>query len=120
MGWLEAFRLRSAAIAYGRKLPNHLARAYGRGGTYTPGQVRTAVDALRLDPRFVALALAAYLDEADYQALLGDMPLPLDYGEARATFRRHLPRRPASASAGDDSWGPYATGDHSGDGAGHH
>jgi hypothetical protein len=125
MSWLEAFRLRRAAIAYARKLPNHLARAYGRGRTYTPGQIRTAVDALKLDPQFVALALAAYLEDCNYQDLRDGLPMTLDYNHARATFLRYLPGRPvsASASAEDGSWGPYSDasgGDHGGHGGGHH
>lgn len=126
MGWLDAFRLRSAALAYARKLPRHLARSYGRGRAYTTGQIETAVKALKLNPLFIALALAAYLDEADYAALADRLPLTLDYDEARARFRRSLPSgSPSSASsAGDDnSWGPYSdggSGDHGGHGGGHH
>jgi hypothetical protein len=113
-------------MGYARRLPGRLAQSYGYGQTYTPGQIRTAVGDSKLDPRFLALAMAAYLEEADYEGLRSELPRPLDYRWARETFRRYRPGRRPSASGTDDggSWGDYSAGDsgfgHGGHGGGHH
>ncbi|MDB5477130.1 MAG: hypothetical protein JWP49_2641 [Phenylobacterium sp.] len=119
MDWIDAIRLRRAAGAYARKLPNHLARAYGRGSSYTPGQIRRAVTALKLDPAFICVGLAAFLDEAEYLSLKADLLNPLEYTTARAAFIRRLPAR-VNAGSWDNanSSGAYVDGS-GGDVGGH-
>ena len=98
MGLLEAWRRREAARQYASTLLGYLARSYGRSATYTAGQISAAIKALRLDPGFIALALAAFQSEADYEAQRAALFRPLPYKTARRAFLREVPGRPSSAA----------------------
>jgi hypothetical protein len=52
----------------------------------------------RLDPDFVVLACAMFLDEETFDEFAPKMPVRLPYGEARALFMRAAPRALTSAS----------------------
>ncbi len=97
MGLFSTLRRNRAAKRYARQLPPWLQRNYGASERYTLPQIANGIAALRLDPRFVALALAAFLDEAEFEALRPQMPIALGYDEARELFRRHVPPKLSSA-----------------------
>ena len=98
MGWLERWRWHRAARAYARSLGSHFSRAYGGEPTYTPAQVDTAVHELRLDPRFIAIGYAEFIEASAYERLHSALPKPIDREIGRLLFDRYRP------------WG-YATGD---------
>jgi len=99
MGLLERLRLRQAAKTYARKLGPHLQRAYGASEHYSAGQIRTGVDKLRLDPKFIIFAYAAFLPAVEYEKTAAKAPLYLPYAEALELFARF---RPARRSGGSD------------------
>jgi uncharacterized protein DUF6559 len=98
MGLLDRWRLRRAAKRYARSLGPALVAAFGASEFYTPPQIRTAVSRNGLDARFLALAYAAFLPEAQFDAMKQDMPRPLAYAEARALLERYRPSQVFSAS----------------------
>jgi len=83
---------RNEARRYAAELPRWLAGAYGAGEHYTVGQIRRGVAALKLDPRHLDLAFAAFMTEADYRALAAEQPEALPYAEARARFEAMRPK----------------------------
>jgi len=88
MGWLQHMRMRRAAKQYARRLGPHLRRTYGLSGSYTPGQIRTGIDKLRLDAQYIALGYAAFLDETSFAALASDMPVVVPFDQGRALVER--------------------------------
>ena len=106
--------LERAAIQYGRKLPGFLSQGWGGSKFYKPGQIETAVNRLGLDPKYIGLAYAAYLPEAEFAAL-PDQSLPLSYSEAREVYFRFAPARPPkhrpSLAGPEDSLGLGMNGD---------
>ncbi len=89
MRLLDRWRTRRSAKNYARKLGPHLQRAYGAAAHYSPGQIRTSVTKLGLNPKFVALAYAAFLTEDEYTAIASTLPVELAYGQARELFERY-------------------------------
>jgi hypothetical protein len=89
MNWFDRISLNRAASRYARRLPDEMRRCWGAGETYTPGQIRTAIAALELPPRWAALGYAAFLSEAEFAANAAAYPVALPYGTARACFERH-------------------------------
>jgi hypothetical protein len=98
MGWWTAFKTRRAIKKYARKMPGWLNRSYGGSEWYTTGQIETAAAALKLDPAALVFGYAAFLPEATFNALQGEIPSEFSYQDARDKFFRHVPRRPYSAS----------------------
>lgn len=94
-----SFRFRRAAIRYGRLLPPWLLKNYGRNAKYTVGQIQRAIEATRLDPKFAALPLAAYLPEAEFIAANPIIPSDLTYGSIRALYLGAIPVAMASTDA---------------------
>src|SRR5438552_3650777 len=103
MGWFRQFRVHRAAKQYARKLGPQLARAYGPSEFYSPGQIRTAIAKLGLNPKYIALGYASFLPEDACAALAADMPLRITYREARALFDRFRPPSLFSASANPET-----------------
>ena len=91
MGWLSRWAASRAAKTYVRDLPHDLRRDWGGSEAYTIGQVRSAIGQLGLGGRYIAIAYAAFLTEADYRAIAPELPLVLPYDLARQIFRRALP-----------------------------
>jgi hypothetical protein len=102
-GWWTRFELRRAAKRYADKLPSHLSQSYGKSRTYTSGQLTTAVQHLGLSPRHIALAFAAYQDQADYDLGRVGQTIWPEHAWTRELFIAALPWR------GKDP-GPYYTG----------
>jgi hypothetical protein len=97
--WLfQWFRLRRAARRYATRLGPQLQRSYGASKSYTVAQIFAAMAKQRLDPHFVVLACAMFLDEETFDEFASKMPLQLPYEEARALFMRAAPRALTSAS----------------------
>ena len=88
MRWLQQMQMRRAAKQYARRLGPHLRRTYGLEGYYTPGQIRTGVDNLRLNAQYIALGYAAFLDEASFAAVASEMPVAVPFDEGRALVDR--------------------------------
>jgi hypothetical protein len=88
------------AKRYARELGPWLRKSYGSSAHYTEGQIRRGVGELRLKQRFIALGYAAFMDEADFEALQDKMPVRLSYEDARARFARFAPSTPWSTGAG--------------------
>ena len=108
MKLIAALRKRRSAKRYARELAPWLRRNYGASRHYTPQQLRAAVRALALDERFIAFAYAAFLPEAEYDALSTHMPWWLPYEEARDTFARFVPPT-GFATSGDSAEGLAGT-----------
>ncbi len=106
MGFLSAWRQRRAARAYATKLGPWLAHAFGATATYTPAQIRRAIEVLHLDARYVAFGYAAFLARKDFDALVSRLPVRLSYGQARALLLRHGPDAPLHALADDRGRAP--------------
>jgi hypothetical protein len=88
------------AKRYARELGPWLGKSYGSSARYTEGQIRRGVGELRLKRRFIVLGYAAFMDEADFEALYDKMPVRLSYQDARARFARFAPSNPWSTGAG--------------------
>jgi hypothetical protein len=88
MGWLQQMRMRRAARQYARRLGPHLRRTHGLSDNYTPGQIRTGIDKLRLDAQYIALGYAAFLDEAGFAALASEMPVVVPFDKGRDLVER--------------------------------
>ena len=97
MGFLSDWRQRRAARAYATKLGSWLAEAFGAAATYTPPQIRRAIEVLHLDAEYVAFGYAAFLPRKDYDPLAARLPIRLSYGRARALLLRYGPDAPLHA-----------------------
>jgi len=94
MGFLSDWRQRRSARAYATKLGPWLAHSFGAAATYTPAQIRRAIEVLHLDAAYVAFGYAAFLDRQDYDPLVSRLPVRLSYGQARAFLLRYGPDAP--------------------------
>jgi len=83
--------MRRAAKVYAHRLPAELHADFGASETYTVSQVRAAIARCRLHGRYVAIAYAAFLTEADYLVIASDLPLVLPHDIAREAFKRARP-----------------------------
>jgi hypothetical protein len=120
VGWWGTILKNRAAKQYARRLPRALAEGWGGSKFYTRPQIETAVRSIRLNPRYIVLAYAAYLPEDQFEDVLPSAPLWLTYREARELFRDWLPRHSPFNPASDASAGAYASDTGAGDGGGHH
>jgi hypothetical protein len=91
MGWLDRWNVDRAAGLYARDLRRELQRSWGGSDYYTPDQVRMAISRLGLRGRYLCIAYAAFLTEADYVAMAGELPYVLLYDRARQIYRRNKP-----------------------------
>jgi hypothetical protein len=89
--------MRRVAKKYAKSLPAYLQANWGGSEFYTAGQVRAALDHRHLRGRYVAVAYAAFLSEADYLEVAAELPLTIAYDVAREAFRR----------AGGPQWSAY-------------
>lgn len=101
MGLFSDWRQRRAARAYATKLGPWLAHSFGATATYTPAQIRRAIEVLHLDTHYIAFGYAAFLARKDYDPLVSRLPVRLSYGQARALLLRYGPDAPLHALAGD-------------------
>ncbi len=90
MGWLDKRRFDHAAKLYALKLPQALAEGWGGSTYYTPEQIRVAATKMKLPPRFIAIAYAAYLPEKTYVERAAQMPMAFPYDQAREAFFAHV------------------------------
>ena len=97
MGFFSDWRQRRSARAYATKLGPWLAQDFGVAATYTPAQIRRAIEVLRLDAHYVAFGYAAFLARKDYDPLVSRLPVRLSYGQARALLLRYGPDAPLHA-----------------------
>jgi hypothetical protein len=91
MNWISRMVMHHAARAYARSLPQELHADWGASTYYTVGQVRTALSRRHLTNRFVAIAYAAFLTEADYLAVAPELPVVIPYDLARGVFEQAKP-----------------------------
>ncbi|MBS0410741.1 MAG: hypothetical protein JSR86_12560 [Proteobacteria bacterium] len=89
MGFFEAWRKRKAAKRIAARLPAILSASYGGADHYTVPQIRVAFGHLKLRPRDVDIAFAAYLDFEAYAAETGQDQA--SYATYRSLFQRYLP-----------------------------
>ena len=80
-----------AARRYANFLPRELEADWGASDNYTVGQVAASLGRRGEDGRYVAVAYAGLLAEADYQTVAASLPLALPYDVAREAFRRAGP-----------------------------
>ncbi|HEU0163308.1 MAG TPA: DUF6559 family protein [Rhizomicrobium sp.] len=92
MGWLRNWRIERAARRYAADLPPALLQWLGPRKYYTVCQVRTAVKALGLNPRYIVLGHACFLPEERFRDELESMKVRMPYAQARAIMARHLPQ----------------------------
>ena len=97
MGFLSDWRQRRSARAYATKLGPWLAHSFGAAATYSPAQIRRAIEVLHLDEHYVAFGYAAFLARQDYDPLVSRLPVRLSYGQARALLLRYGPDAPLHA-----------------------
>jgi hypothetical protein len=97
MGFLSDWRQRRSARAYAAKLGPWLAHSFGAAATYTPAQIRRAIEVLHLDVQYIAFGYAAFLARRDYDPLVARLPVRLSYGQARALLLRYGPDAPLRA-----------------------
>jgi hypothetical protein len=97
MGFLSDWRQRRSARAYATKLGPWLAHSFGAAATYSPTQIRRAIEMLHLDAQYVAFGYAAFLARKDYDPLVSRLPIRLSYGQARALLLRYGPDAPLRA-----------------------
>ena len=87
----NGLRAKFAVKKNARKLPAQLARDYGKSETYIEGQIGRAVAAVGLNPKFIVLAYAAFLPKTLFDELRPNMPIKLEYEEARILFIDAMP-----------------------------
>lgn len=97
MGFFSDWRQRRSARAYATKLGPWLAHSFGAAATYSPAQIRRAIEVLHLDEHYVAFGYAAFLARQDYDPLVSRLPIRLSYGQARALLLRYGPDAPLHA-----------------------
>ncbi|ESQ78254.1 DUF6559 family protein [Asticcacaulis sp. YBE204] len=85
MGWFERFRLRRAVRRYARYVPAALRKGWGKSEFYTPGQVESVLNALKMTDGYQDLARAVFLTETDFLEA-SDGNLNLSYDEIRDLF----------------------------------
>ena len=120
MGWWRTILKHRAARQYAHRLPRALAEGWGGSKFYTRLQIETAVGSIRLDPRYIVLAYAAYLPEDQFEEAMASAPLWLPYPIARELFRSWLPRHSSFNPASEASSGAYTdSGTGAGDFGGH-
>jgi hypothetical protein len=84
--------MRRTAKQYAARLGGHLSRAYGASDFYTPGQIRSAVAKLGLNPKFIMLGYAAFLPEKAYIIVSASESIQVPYRDARDMVKRYSPR----------------------------
>ena len=89
----QRFRMKREIKRYAQELRPWLERSYGASDTYTIPQIRAGIRALRLYKRFIALAYAPLLSKEEYELIKEELPVPLDYEEARSLFIIYQPIR---------------------------
>ena len=75
------------APKFAQRLGRRLLGDYGASKFYTPGQIQAACTKCRLPRRHVALAYAAFLPQAEFDAIADAVARP-DYDRLRALFFR--------------------------------
>ena len=71
------------AWRYSKLLPGELEADWGESDTYTAGQIAATLDRRGEAGRYVALAYAAFMTEADYSSVAQSLPVTLPYSAAR-------------------------------------
>ena len=103
----ERLWIKHVVKRYATALPEWLAQNYGSSDYYTIPQIRAAVRALKLNPKFITLAYGMYLPEEEFNTVKDEMPGKLDYSEARLIF---LDAMPVKLESRDGTPGPVRTG----------
>jgi hypothetical protein len=103
MLWIEKWGWRRAAKAYARRLGGRLAGDYGGELPYTPEQVVAAVSRLGLNPRYIAIGYAVFVDPAKAPGLMRIAPKTIDLIIARELFDRYKPWGAATSDGWDNS-----------------
>jgi hypothetical protein len=80
---LRARRKRRAIRDYVRYLPRLLARSYGVSPTYTPGQIKSAINRSGLDADYSCYALAMYSGRDNFDQYHGSTGEDCDYDAMR-------------------------------------
>jgi hypothetical protein len=91
MNWFSRIVLHRAAHGFARRLPRELHADWGASDAYTIDQVRAALARSGLGGRYVAVAYAMFLTEADYLTVAPSLPFVLPYDKARAIYARERP-----------------------------
>ena len=91
MNFLSRMAVRRVAKRYAKRLPAELEANWGASDAYTIDQVRAAIARSGLRGRYIAVAYAAFLTEADYLNIAASLPLVLPYDVARNLFWKARP-----------------------------
>ena len=104
--FFEAFRLRSAAKLYARRLGPQLIHDYGGSDNYNEAQIRAVVRKLKLPERYIRLGFAAFMLEPEFIKLVGNTS---NYSLLRNLYHRYLPSRPTGEMDAAGAYGQTAT-----------
>ncbi len=86
-----------AAKKMASKLPHHLLESYGGGGYYTLPQIKTAYKDMGLDPKYIEIALAEFLEFENYfEVTKKDRET---YDRTRAIYKQFTPLHMDSADS---------------------
>jgi hypothetical protein len=101
VNWFSHMALHQAARRFARRLPQVLHVNWGASDSYSIDQVRAALARSQLGGRYVAVAYATFLTEADYLAVAPSLPVVLPYDKARAAYVRERPSGDAFSAQRD-------------------
>jgi hypothetical protein len=79
-------------------MPHHLLKSYGGGTFYTPQQVATSYRALKLNPKYIRIAYAEFLELNTYLKFSGNTQA--QYDQDRSIFGRYKPLIQMDSEAG--------------------
>jgi hypothetical protein len=96
------FRMKREVRRYASDLLPWLQKNYGTSEYYSIPQIRAGIRALGLYKSFIALAYAALLPKEEYELVKDEMPVPLDYEEARVLFINYQPVKLESRHGSSD------------------
>ncbi len=80
------------------RLPHHLLKSYGGGTYYTPQQVTTSYRALKLNPKYIGIAYAEFLDFDTYVEFVGKSQE--QYDRDRSSYGKYKPLLHMDSEAG--------------------
>ena len=86
-----------AAKKIASRLPHHLLESYGGGAYYTLPQIETSYKALKLDPKYIEIALAEFLEFEGYFGVTKNNRETYDW--TRALYKRFTPLHMDSADS---------------------
>jgi hypothetical protein len=81
---IQDFKKRRAIKSYITKLPRMLAKDYGASKTYTPRQVRSAIERSNLDAFYSCFGIAMFSSRAEFEQFHSENGESCDFDSMRA------------------------------------